>query len=412
MTYSALSVIFISLMRINLLKRFILLSLSSLIFGCNGGNSDPVVSDGGNPDISAGAKNIILFIGDGMGVEHRKAARWAIVGDTGQLSMDDMSTSGSIHTHSADNPITDSAAAATAIATGVKTNNGVIALDANLSFVSTILEDAKSQGKLVGLVTTTHIAHATPAAFASHIEDRNLMRQIAAQILAAGVDVLLGGGEDEFLPASENGCFPEAGERSDGRNLISEAVAIGYEYVCDAVSFELVDPSSTFQLIGLFADEGMTRPFSPSLSDMTQKAIDILSKGSDGFFLMVESGQIDWASHINDATNAISDTISLDKAIEVAKNFVSTNTRTLIIVAADHETGGMVVSSSSSGLPDEDGPFSTPDGKSFYVNWSTTGHTAANVPITSKGPLSDMLIGVHDNTFIHEVMHRAFDDGS
>lgn len=380
------------------LQKVLVILFISLIFGCSGGGSAPIQE----------ANNIILFIGDGMGAEHRKAARWAIAGVNGKLSMDDMLANGLIQTYSADNVITDSAAAATAMATGVKTNNGVIGLDANLNFVSTILEEAKSQGKRVGLVTTTHITHATPAAFASHIEDRNLMREIAEQLLITNVDVLLGGGEDEFLPTSENGCFPEAGERDDGRNLINEAIAIGYVYVCDSVSFGLVEPSSTFQLIGLFADEGMTRPFSPSLADMTQKALDILSQSPSGFFLIVEGGQIDWASHSNDATNAISDTIGLDEAIDVAKQFTSNTNDTLIIVTADHETGGMVVSSSPTGLPGEDGPFSTPDGNLFYVTWSTTGHTAANVPVTSQGPSSGRLTGVNDNTFIYDVMFDAF----
>lgn len=382
------------------LKYFIfILLLPNFLFGCfdHDSNSTP----------NQKAKNIILFIGDGMGAEHRKAARWFSVGRNGKLSMDDMPINGSLQTYSADNLITDSAAAATAMASGVKTNNGVIGLDENLSFVYTILEDAKTKGKLVGLVTTTHINHATPAAFASHIDDRSLMKEIAVQMLVSGIDVLLGGGEDDFLPTSYSGCYPEQGERTDGRNLINEATSIGYLYVCDQISFDRIDPVSTYQLLGLFADEGMTRPFSPSLANMTRKAINILSNNSDGFFLMVEGGQIDWASHSNDAANAISDTLAFDDAVEVAKQFASITNDTLIIVTADHETGGMVISSSPSGLSGEDGPFVTPDGDSFYINWSTTGHTAVNVPVTSQGPSSYRLDGVNDNTFIHEVMHGA-----
>jgi alkaline phosphatase len=383
----------------NLKSLAFLLLLSNFLVGCSDHDS--------SSNIRPKAKNFILFIGDGMGAEHRKAARWAALGKNGKLSMDDMPTNGLIETRSADSAITDSAAAATAMATGVKTNNGVIALDANLSYVSTILEDAKSKGKLVGLVTTTHLTHATPAAFASHIDNRGLMTEIAEQMLVTGVDVLLGGGEDEFLPISENGCFPEAGERSDGRNLINEAISIGYMYVCDTASFTLIEPDSTYKLLGIFADEGMTRPHSPTLANMTSKAIQILSKNSDGFFLMVEGGQIDWASHKNDAVNAISDTIAFDDAVEIAKQFASKANDTLIIVTADHETGGMIVSSTSSGLASEDGPFSTPSGDIFYVNWSTTGHTAVNVPVTSQGPSSDILDGVNDNTFIHDVLLGA-----
>lgn len=388
-------------MNTRLLRIVLLLFPAILVFGCSGDG----ISSASDPK----ANNIILFIGDGMGAEHRKAARWAKVGETGKLAMDDMPASGLLQTHSADNVIADSAAATTAMATGVKTNNGVIGLDANLGYVSTILEKAKKQGKRVGLVTTTHIVHATPAAFAAHIKDRNLTKEIAEQLLGTGVDILLGGGEDVFLPTSDNGCFPEAGERNDGRNVINEAIANGYLYVCDPNSFASLETSPTLRLIGLFADEGMTRPYSPSLAEMTQKAIDVLSQSSNGFFLMVEGGQIDWASHNNDAKNAISDTIGLDEAVEVAKQFASTANDTLIIVTADHETGGMVVSLSPSGLPGEDGPFSTPDGSLFYVNWSTTDHTAVDVPVTSQGPLSGRLNGINDNTFLHEVMFSSFD---
>jgi alkaline phosphatase len=383
-----------------LLRIIFLIFLSYFIFGCGGGQHVPLTGPAAN--------NIILLIGDGMGAEHRKAARWISAGETGKLSMDDMPVTGSLQTHSADSSITDSAAAATAMASGVKTNRGVIGLDARLSFVSTILEDAKNANKFVGLVTTTHISHATPAAFVSHLEDRDLLNDIAEQIVNAGVNVLLGGGEDEFFPASENGCFPESGGRTDGRNLIDKFIADGYVYTCDPVAFGFIEPASTSRLAGFFADDGMKRPFSPTLADMTQKAIDVLSRNEDGFFLMVEGGQIDWASHDNDAGNAISDTLGFDEAVEVAKRFASKTDDTLIIVTADHETGGMVVSLSPTGLPGEDGPFSMPDGKQFYINWSTKKHTEMNVPVTSQGPLSDMLMGVHDNTYIHEVMQRAF----
>ena len=391
-------------MEIILLRIILIISATTFIFKCGDSEFDSVFIP---PVVTPEVKNIIIFIGDGMGEEHRKAARLVKVGSAGKLSMDNMPTRGFLQTHSADNLITDSAAAATALATGVKTNNGVIGLDANLGFVPTILEDAKNQGKLVGLVTTVHITHATPAAFSSHVENRDMMTNIALQMLNADIDVLLGGGEDEFLPISENGCYPEAGERDDGSNLIQVAISIGYTYVCDLPSFRAIDSSSSLKLLGLFGDEGMIRPFSPSLAEMTQSAIDILSKKPKGFFLMVEGGQIDWASHDNDAANAISDTIDFDEAVEVAKQFSLIDRDTLIIVTADHETGGMFVSPSSSGLASEDGPFRTADGNLFYVNWSTTGHTAVNVPITSQGPASERLSGVHDNTFVHSVMHGS-----
>jgi len=387
-------------MKSGLLMRIMLLTVAVLAAGC---------SDGGQSEgDSSMARNIILFIGDGMGAEQRKAARWALGGEGGALSMDDMSSAGELITFSASSAVTDSAAAATAMATGVKTANGVVALDVELFPVTTILEEAKFQGRSVGLVTTTQLSHATPAAFIAHVEERNLMTDITVQMVETGPEVLLGGGEDAFIPVTETGCHPEAGEREDGRNLITEALEDGYAYVCDADAFDSIDTSSTAKLIGIFSDEGMPRPFSPSLAEMTELAIDILSKNENGFFLMVEAGQIDWACHGNDAENTLADTIGLDAAVAAAKRFAAGSGDTLIIVTADHETGGMTVSWQASGKAGEDGPFATPDGGAFYVNWATTGHTAARVPVTSMGPMSDWLAGVNDNTYLYDAMNAAF----
>ncbi len=353
------------------------------------------------------ARAILLFVGDGMGDAHRTAARWKSVGQGGALAMDAAPFGGWTRTASADSSVTDSAAAATALATGVKTDNGVIGQDPAGNPLITILERAQARGLAVGLVTTTQMAHATPAAFAAHVDSRGMMAEIASQMLAAGVDVLLGGGEDEFLPDTATGCYPQPGERTDGRNLIDEAVAAGYTYVCDEAAFDAVDPVSTTHLLGLFADEGMTQPFSPSLVEMTQKAIDILSQDPDGFFLMVEGGQIDWAAHANDATLVISDTLEFDGAVAAGQAHAATAGNVLVIVTGDHETGGMSVALESSGAPDEDGPFEMPDGTEFYVNWTTGSHTAADVPTTAQGPWSGLLAGSYENTHVHDVMRAA-----
>jgi alkaline phosphatase len=259
----------------------------------------------------------------------------------------------------------------------------------------------------VGLVTTTQMAHATPAAFASHVPSRIMMTEIASQMLAHEVDIMLGGGEDEFLPAGAVGCYPKPGEREDGRNLVAEATAAGYTYVCDSTAFAALVPTSTVRLLGLFADEGMTRPFSPSLAEMTQTAIAILSQDPEGFFLMVEGGQIDWACHLNDAATAISDTVGLDEAVVVAQSYASTRDGVLVIVTGDHETGGMTVGVSPTGSPGEDGPFYAPDGEPFYVNWTTGNHTGEDVPTTAQGLHSYLLAGTNENTLIHDVMSKA-----
>jgi uncharacterized repeat protein (TIGR01451 family) len=142
---------------------------------------------------------------------------------------------------------------------------------------------------------------------------------------------------------------------------------------------------------------------------MTQGAIDVLSQDPDGFFLMVEGGQIDWTAHANDAAKVISDTIRFDEAIAVAQAYASTTGDVLIIVTGDHETGGMSVTLTSTGAPDEDGPFLMPGGAPFFVNWTTTQHSAADVPTTAQGPWSDLLVGTVENTYLHDVKRLALE---
>ncbi|MDH5507777.1 MAG: alkaline phosphatase, partial [Anaerolineae bacterium] len=271
------------------------------------------------------AAGIILFIGDGMGEAQRTAGRWLSMGQDGQLAMDQMPVSGWSETRSLSSPITDSAAGATALASGIRTKNHRVGVDAEGNPTATILEQAKRLGWSVGLVTTTQMAHATPAAFAAHVLERNDMVEIALQMHTLGIDVLLGGGEDEFLPHGTTGCFPEFGERSDGRNLIEEAQTAGYTYVCDAAALNALDPASTPRLLGLFADEGISRPFAPSLADMTKIAIQILSQNPNGFFLMVEGGQVDWASHDNKAEETMRSVLGLDSAVAVAQVYAATH---------------------------------------------------------------------------------------
>jgi len=360
------------------------------------------------------APAVILLIGDGMGEAHRTAARWAAVGPDGTLAMDAaLSVNGMpFHGEAGTKPanailVTDSAAAATALATGVKVNNGVISQHhqgGRWVALETILEMAQARGMAVGLVTTVPIGHATPAAFAAHVPIRTMMPEIVDQMLAHQVDVLLGGGEDDFLPRQVSGCYPQAGKRNDGRNLIAEAMGNGYTYVCDAAAFAAVDPVATSKLLGLFADAGMTRPFAPTLAAMTETAIAILSQDPEGFFLMVEGGQIDWAAHNNDAEHVIQDTLDFDAAVAVAKVFATPHRNTLVIVTADHETGGMQISPTAKGMQDEDGPFTMPDGAPFYITWQSTRHTVQDVPVTAMGPWAGLLTGTYENTHIHHVM--------
>jgi alkaline phosphatase len=291
------------------------------------------------------------------------------------------------------------------MATGSKTLNGRVSIDIAGLSLPTILEQAQKRGWAVGLVSTVQIAHATPAAFAAHELSRYNYSQIAEQMLEHQVNVLLAGGEDDWLPETVSGCHPNLGHRTDGRNLIAEAVLDGYTYVCSPADLASVDLENTTHLLGLFADDGMRRPYTPTLSQMTETAITILSQDPDGFFLMVEGGQIDWAAHVNDGANVISDVLDFDAAVATGLAYTQSNANALLIVTADHETGGMSVDLTSSGNPDEDGPFWMPDGTPFYINWTTINHTGGDVPVAASGPKSEMLIETYENTHIYETMH-------
>lgn len=348
---------------------------------------------------------VILFIGDGMGAAHRQAAAWLGSGKDGQLAMDRLQVQGSLRTTAVGNQITDSAAAATALASGIKTRNGLVGLTPDLKEVTTVTDRAQELGLAVGLVTNTQLPHATPAAFAAHAENRWDMNGIAPQLLEAEVNVLLGGGENYFLPKGRQGCHPESGKREDGRDLVAEAQKTGYQTICRPEELAALQTSAHDRLLGLFADEGMPRPFQPSLAEMTRAALDVLSRDPEGFFLMVESGQIDWASHGNVAANAIRDTLALDEAVQIGLDFAESHPGTLLIVTADHETGGMDVHSQPTGQTGEDGPFTGPDQFVFYVTWATDTHTNAHVPLTARGPGADLLEGEHDNTAVfHAVL--------
>jgi alkaline phosphatase len=397
----------------------LLLALTASILAACGDGEEAADSESKQPT----AKNVILLIGDGMGAAHRTAARLYSVGRDGELAMDTLPIAGMARTWSTESVVTDSAAAGTALATGVKTFNAAIAVDRNKNPVQTILEMAQEAGKSVGLVTTVQLAHATPASFAAHNPNRDDYLGIALDMFEHDVDVLLGGGEDYLLPVGTPGCYPDDGDRTDNRNLIDEAVAKGYKHVCTEADFEAVDPEATDKLLGTFADLGMTRPYFPSLAEMTEKAIAILDRDTEGFFLMVEGGQIDWAAHANDALNTLGDTAAFDEAVRLALDFQAQHPDTLVIVTADHSTGGLTIEdvpqdeACPEPLPDdqrecknalhEDGPFEEKGGGRFWLDWTSVSHTADDVPVTAVGPHSDDLAGYYENTHIFEVMREA-----
>ncbi|MDU2241435.1 MAG: alkaline phosphatase [Paenibacillus sp.] len=377
---------------------------------------------------SSQTKNVILFVGDGMGNAARNAIRLATVGEKGKLAMDDMPYAGLVHTSST-SAVTDSAASATAYASGVKTYNGAIGMDANKKPVKTIMEYAKQAGLSTGVVTTSQVTDATGAAFGAHVENRSAQSDIALQFLTKSkVDVLLGGGEDFWFPAGNPGAFQDEpaedpSEKSKGTqgNLVDKAKQLGYTYVNNK---EDLQKAKGGKLLGLFANEEMFQQreegdgdiYNPvvSLPDMTKKAIDTLSKNKKGFFLMVEEEATDEMAHENNAALTIKAGQQLDKAVQVAKDFAKKNPDTLVLVLADHETGGLSIESvdaedeSGDAISKEDGPFAIAGSKEqFIVDWTTSGHTAVDIPVTAMGKNANLFTGVFENTEIFTKMMKA-----
>lgn len=401
-------------------------------------------------------ENVIYMIPDGFGANH--ASNYRIF--KGEDAVWDQHIKGMYTTYSANKDITDSAAAGTAMAAGVKTNNGVIGIDPEGNKVKTILEASEEAGKSSGLVATSTITHATPASFASHVKSRNNETEIARQyIQESGVDVLLGGGKNNFLPASEGGKQAEL-------NLIKEAQEKGFEFVDTREQLgdiEDINVDKGEKILGLFAGEALAPEFDrvdteqPSLAEMTETAIDALSQDKDGFFLMVEGSQIDWAGEDNDAAYAMHDTKAFEEAVQEAIEFAEKDGKTLVVVAGDHETGGISVGSATSSNANADilknvtatGEFMaaqlnedrsnvkevvfqytgiqlTDDEMTFIlqaddakaainealseragIGWTRYGHTAAPVPVFAFGPQSDDFVGFHDNTDLPKIIADA-----
>jgi alkaline phosphatase len=327
-------------------------------------------------------RNVILCIGDGMGANEIALARQKAVGQDGKLWMERLPVAGLVRTFSADHAVTDSAAAATAIACGVKTGNGTIGMGVDKKAYASILEILSKKGWRTGLVATSSITHATPAGFASHVNSRNSEEEIAGQMFDSRVDVLFGGGRKFWLSAGRHGS-----------NLMAMAQRAGYHIVQNRE--ELMELTYG-PALGLLAEEGMTTfAPEPSLFEMTQKAIALLSAKSKDwfapepkFFMMVEGSQIDWAGSANDTNNSIRQTLLFDMAVKEAIEFARWDRRTLVIVTADHETGGLA-------LPEDKN-----NSRKVFADWNTKDHTGADVAIFAYGPGSEEFAGVMDNTDI------------
>ncbi|WP_078083061.1 alkaline phosphatase [Microbulbifer mangrovi] len=322
------------------------------------------------------AKNIILFVGDGMGISTVTAARilagqqQGLAGEEYQLSFEQFPYAGLIKTYNTNQQTPDSAGTATAMVTGVKTKAGVLSVDESVARgdcaasleapLTTALELAEGLGKSTGLVSTARVTHATPGATYAKVPERGWehsapegCKDIASQLVELpvgdGVDVVMGGGRRNFLPKEMTDLEGQAGKREDGRNLI-EAWKARYAsdaqkplYIEDRKGFDGIDVASTEKLLGLFesshmryeADRKNDIAGEPALHEMTAKAIDLLGKNDSGYFLLVEGGRIDHGHHAGSAYNALNDAVELARAVQVAVDKTRAED-TLIIVTADH----------------------------------------------------------------------------
>lgn len=299
-------------------------------------------------------RNVIVMVPDGCDDAVVTAARWF---KGSPLAVDGIRV-GALTTYMADSVITDSAAAATAFASGVKTSDGFIGVGPRVEGLlstmpmpapevqyapfATALEAAKLVGKATGIVATSRITHATPAAYVSHNHSRNNENDIMEQIVYQNLDVVFGGGKRHLLPTSAGG------KRTDGADLTQVLASRGYQMVETADAMAAL---STRKVFGMFASSHMDaeldrrelHPQQPTLADMTAKAIELLSQDPDGFFLMVEGSQVDWAGHANDPIYMITDFIAFDDAVKVALDFATQDASTLVLVFPDHNTGGMKI---------------------------------------------------------------------
>ncbi|MFW5822686.1 MAG: alkaline phosphatase [Tangfeifania sp.] len=323
-------------------------------------------------------KNIILLIADGMGVVQLHAG---LTANRGRLFIENLKYMGLTKTHSSDNYITDSAAAGTALSTGKKTYGGAIAVDVNKQPLKTILEEAEEKGLATGLVSTSAITHATPASFIAHQESRNMYEEIAADFLKTDIDVFIGGGYKHFT------------DRKDGRNLADELEQNGYIVEQDLNKIKKVKKG---KLVGLTAPghNGRVDERGDMLPVSAQTAINILSKNKKGFFLMVEGSQIDWGGHAGSTNYIVEDMLDFDRTVGTALKFAAKNKETLVIVASDHETGGMTILNGDY----ENG--------TLKGEFSTGGHTGVMVPIFAYGPGAEEFIGIMDNTDVNTKMKK------
>ena len=351
-------------------------------------------------------KNIILLISDGMSLTQVSTYRLLKGGPNERIAVDKFPVSGIVLTHSENAIVTDSASSATAFSTGRKTNNGALGLDEDNKILENFTEIIDRYGYVSSLISTSEITHATPAAYASHVDLRWKTDEISLQMMDSNVMTILGGGRHFFLPEDLGG------KRSDGLNLL-EQMESSRMVMTEKKELDSFDHSDLGKVVGLFADEALrdkekpeNHVFEPSSSEMLNFAITRSEKfnenGCKGFFIMLEGSQVDWAGHANDLNYLKREMQDFDEAVELALDYATQNQDTLVIATADHETGGLLIESSS---PTD---YTAPEVKfSFNTGIGYGSHTGVPVPVYAYGPGSENFTGTLDNTDIFYAMLEA-----
>lgn len=360
-------------MRINnlIMKKYVLISVLSILTILLS-NSCAYKKDGSScKNQSQKPRNIILMIGDGMSTPQVYAAMLTSEKNT---SFERFPITGLVKTYSKSHKITDSAAGGTAIATGHKTNNGMIGMNSDSIPVPSILEILSEKGMKTGVIATSYITHATPASFVAKNINRNNYEEIAMDFAASDkVDILIGGGRKHFT------------ERKDGLNFIDKMVSEGWNYYDT-----LINISNDDKIMILASDDHL--PSYPTrgnfLPDASVLALEKLSKSKTGFFLMIEGSQIDFAAHNSDSTYLVNEMHDFDNTINKVLDFAEKDGNTLVIVTADHETGGLT-------MVDPNGHYTE-----TYFKFSTGSHSPLLVPLFAFGPGSENFSGIMENTDI------------
>jgi alkaline phosphatase len=338
------------------------------------------------------AKNVILLIGDGTGLSQISSAFYF---KKTRPNYARFKYIGLINTSSSREDITDSAAGATAFASGVKTYNGAVGVADDSTQVKNLVEIASLQQIKTGVISTSSIQHATPASFYAHAINRALYEDIATDMVGSDIDFFAGGGTKFF------------NKRKDGKNLLEELKTKGFEIDTTGLG-DFAGIKQYSKMAYLLAEEHMD-PVAKGRGDFLPKAtelgIQFLNKDADksNFFMMIEGSQIDWGGHSNNAEYLISELIDFDDAIGKSLDFAEKDGNTLVIVTADHETGGFTLSSTLK---------KTEDGKSYSDNneitatFSTNGHSATLIPVFAYGPGAEAFSGVYENT---EIFHKILE---